>query len=258
MTASGRPDPERGACSATHLVVIPSFNTGARLLCETVAAARAAWGPVWVVIDGSTDGSAAAVAEWWGGDAGVRVFVLARNGGKGAALRRALDEAAAAGFSHALAMDADGQHPADWIGRFMQASLARPDAMILGEPVFGPDAPRLRVWGRRVSNWLVDLETLWAGVGDSLFGFRVYPIGPLRAAMARSPGMRGYDFDAEAVVRLVWQGVPFRRVRTPVRYLTVDEGGVSHFRYWRDNWLLARMHVRLALGLAGRMIWGSR
>ncbi len=256
MTASGRPDPERGRCSATHLVVIPSFNTGARLLCDTVWAARAAWGPVWVVIDGSTDGSAAAVAERRGDDAWVRVLALARNVGKGAALRRALDEAAAAGFSHALVMDADGQHPANRIGRFMQASLERPGAMILGQPAFGPDAPRLRVWGRRVSNWLVDVETRRAGVGDSLFGFRVYPIAPLRAAMACSPGMRGYDFDAEAVVRLVWQGVRICRLPAPVLYLRADEGGVSHFRYWRDNWLLARMHVRLMLEAMRRRMRG--
>ena len=254
--ALGRAIPKRRPCSASHLVLIPSFNTGALLLAGTVAAARAAWGPVWVVIDGSTDGSAAALTDLHGANAGVRVFALARNAGKGAALRRALDEAAAAGFSHALVMDADGQHPADRIGGFMQASLERPGAMILGQPAFGPDAPRLRVWGRRVSNWLVDLETRRAGVGDSLFGFRVYPIAPLRAAMACSPGMRGYDFDAEAVVRLVWQGVPICRLPAPVRYLQADEGGVSHFRYWRDNWLLARMHARLMLEAVRRRMMG--
>ena len=226
------------------------------MLAGTVAAARAAWGPVWVVIDGSTDESAAALTDLHGSDAGVRVLAFERNEGKGAALRRALDAAAAAGFSHALVMDADGQHPADRIGRFMQASLERPGAMILGQPAFGTDAPRLRVWGRRVSNWLVDLETRRAGVGDSLFGFRIYPIAPLRAAMARSPGMRGYDFDAEAAVRLVWQGVPFCRLSAPVRYLRADEGGVSHFRYWRDNWLLARMHARLLLEAMRRRMRG--
>ncbi len=107
-----------------------------------------------------------------------------------------------------LTMDADGQHPAAWIPAFMAASQASPGAMILGLPQFDASAPALRVRGRRISNWWANLETLWAGIGDSLFGFRVYPIRPLADIMARQPWMRRFDFDAEAVVRLCWRGVP--------------------------------------------------
>jgi hypothetical protein len=99
-----------------------------------------------------------------------------------------LREAAAAGFTHALTMDADGQHPAERIPAFMAASRADPGAMVLGLPVFGPEAPALRVRGRRVSNWWAGLETGWAGIGDSLCGFRVYPIAPLLAAMGGRAG----------------------------------------------------------------------
>jgi glycosyltransferase involved in cell wall biosynthesis len=238
--------------SSTHLVVIPSYNTGPRLL-TTVQAALAVWRPVWVVVDGSTDGSDAMLAGLAGREAGLRVLRLARNGGKGNAVLHALRRAAGEGFTHVLSMDADGQHPAASIPAFMAASAAAPGAMILGLPQFGPDAPLLRVRGRRVSNWWAGLETLWTGIGDSLFGFRVYPVMPLLDIMTRTRWMRRYDFDAEAAVRLCWRGVAIVNLPAPVRYFTRDEGGVSHFRYWRDNALLTWMHVRLMLGFLARL-----
>lgn len=232
--------------STTHLVLIPSFDTGARL-GETVREARARWNPVWVVIDGSTDGSTAEVQRQAVGDAGLRVLVLPHNLGKGAAVLHGLRAAQAAGYTHALTMDADGQHPADLIPEFMDASLARPDAMILGRPVFDASAPLLRVRGRRVSNAWTNLETLGAGVADSLYGFRVYPIAALAEVMARQPWMRRFDFDTEAVVRLAWRGIKPINRDAPVKYLRPEEGGVSHFRYGRDNLLLTWMHTRLML-----------
>jgi glycosyltransferase involved in cell wall biosynthesis len=232
--------------STTHLVLIPSFDTGARL-GETVREARARWNPVWVVIDGSTDGSTAEVQRQAVGDAGLRVLVLPHNQGKGAAVLHGLRDAQAAGYTHALTMDADGQHPADLIPEFMHASLARPDAMILGRPVFDASAPLLRVRGRRVSNAWTNLETLGAGVADSLYGFRVYPIAALAEVMARQPWMRRFDFDTEAVVRLAWRGIKPINRDAPVKYLRPEEGGVSHFRYGRDNLLLTWMHTRLML-----------
>ena len=125
--------------------------------------------------------------------------------------------------------------------------------MVLGEPVFGPDAPRLRVRGRRISNWWANLETLWTGVHDSLFGFRVYPIDPLVQIMRRQPWMRRFDFDVEAVVRLCWRGVQPINLSAPVRYFSASEGGVSHFHYWRDNALLTWMHTRLLAGFVLRL-----
>ena len=104
-------------------------------------------------------------------------------------------------------MDSDGQHPADLIAEFMRTSAQAPDAMVLGRPVFDSSAPFERVLFRRISNGLTDLETLWAGIGDSLYGFRVYPVEPLRQVMAAQRGMRRFDFDPEAAVRLCWNGV---------------------------------------------------
>src|SRR5215469_1420770 len=107
--------------SRTHLVLIPSYNPGSKAL-ETVRAARAQWSPVWVIVDGSTDGSAEQLSAVASADPGLRVLVRESNGGKGAALLDGLIAAQRAGFTHALTMDADGQHPADRIGAFMSAS----------------------------------------------------------------------------------------------------------------------------------------
>lgn len=225
---------------AARLVLIPSFNTGARLQ-GTVRQALSQGQAVYLVIDGSTDGSAERVEP----HPALRLIRRTANGGKGAAVLDGLRAAAEGGFTHALVMDADGQHPAASIPQFMALSAAHPQAMILGVPIFDATAPRARVLGRRISNHLVRWLT-GAEIGDALFGFRVYPLGPLRAIMEASPHMRRYDFDAEAVVRLSWQGVAAINVPVPVRYFGTDEGGISHFRYGRDNLLLARMYARLA------------
>jgi hypothetical protein len=135
----------------------------------------------------------------------------------------------------------------------MAASQHAPAALVLGRPVFDASAPRIRVVGRRVSNWWVNLETLWSGIGDSLFGMRVYPIRPLLAVMETHRWMRRFDFDVEAAVRLVWQGLKPVNLDAPVRYFAPEEGGVSHFRYGRDNLLLSWMHMRLFLGFVARL-----
>jgi glycosyltransferase involved in cell wall biosynthesis len=232
--------------SGTHLILIPSYNTGGGVL-QTVWDARQIWQPVWVVVDGSTDGTLEALRALAREDPAIRVLALPRNQGKGAAILHGLREAMAAGYTHALTMDADGQHPTDKILEFMAASQASPDALILGLPVFDASAPRVRVHGRKLSNLCTDLETLGAGIGDSLYGFRVYPIEPLRDIMERQPWMRRFDFDAEAAVRLCWRGIRPINLAAPVRYFRPEEGGVSHFNYLRDNVLLTWMHIRLIL-----------
>jgi glycosyltransferase involved in cell wall biosynthesis len=250
--------------SSLHLVLIPSYNPGAQVY-DTVRAARRQWTPVWVVVDGSSDGTPAGLQAMAAADPGLRVLILPENRGKGAAVLHGLDLAAGEGFTHALTMDSDGQHPADLIPQFMAASQAAPARMVLGVPVFDASAPRLRVQGRKVSNWWANLETLWMGIGDSLYGFRVYPVEPLRRVMRGQRWMRRFDFDPEAVVRLCWRGVQPLNLPAPVKYLAADEGGVSHFNYLRDNTLLTWMHLRLMLGfllrlplLIARRLFGNR
>jgi glycosyltransferase involved in cell wall biosynthesis len=232
--------------SQTHLVLIPSYNTGGKVL-QTVWEARRMWNPVWVVVDGSNDGTLEALQALARDDPGLRILSLPVNSGKGAAVLHGLREASAAGFTHVLTMDADGQHPADRIHEFMALSQAHPTAQILGAPIFDSKAPRERVYARRIVNWWANLETLWVGIGDSLFGFRVYPLRPLLEIMEGQPWMRRYDFDSEAAIRLCWRGhQPISRA-VPVQYFRPEEGGVSHYCYLRDNAVLFFMHVRLLL-----------
>jgi len=238
--------------SRTHVVLIPSYNPG-KLVYDTVRAAREHWNPVWVVVDGSDDGTAEGLQGLAKSDPALRVIVMPRNGGKGRAVLHGMKLDAAEGFTHVLTMDSDGQHPAPRIPDFMVLSAANPRAMILGAPVFDASAPTIRVKGRKISNWWANVETAGSGIGDSLFGFRVYPIADLVAVMRWQPWMRRFDFDPEAVVRLAWRGVTPINVPAAVRYLKPEEGGVSHFNYWRDNVLLTWMHMRLVLESVVRM-----
>jgi len=240
--------PDMKAC-----VLIPSYNSGP-LLRQTLAGVLAVWDDVFVVIDGSTDGSDAGLeALGSGGSARLRVLRLPVNRGKGSAVLVGITKAQEEGFTHALAMDADGQHPAGYIRRFMELGQMNPEALVLGEPVFDASAPALRVNGRKISNWWANLETCWWGIHDSLFGMRLYPIAPLKKVFSQTLFARRFDFDPEVAVRMCWLGIPVTNLKTPVRYLTAEEGGISQFRYLRDNALLSAMHTRLFFGFLLRL-----
>lgn len=234
-------------------VLIPSYNSG-RLLRQTLTGILEVWDDVFVVVDGSTDGSDAGIEELGEPDGKrLRIHRLPENQGKGSAVLLGISLAAREGFTHALAMDADGQHPAGHIARFMELGGEHPGALVLGEPVFDDDAPALRVQGRKISNWWANLETCWWGIHDSLFGMRLYPIAPLQKVFSETGFARRFDFDPEVAVRMCWKGVPVINLKTPVKYLTTEEGGISQFRYLRDNSLLTGMHIRLFFGFLLRL-----
>jgi glycosyltransferase involved in cell wall biosynthesis len=250
---SDRPGAHTASTSATtHAVLIPSYNTGARLL-DTVAVVRHLGWPVWVVIDGSTDGSSERLARRAAHDPDLHVCVLPRNQGKGAAILHGLAHVRPHGITHVVTLDADGQHATTDIAMLVALSRAAPDAMVLGVPEFDASAPAIRVSGHRVSQFLANLVTLRSGIGNPLFGFRVYPVAPLLRIFAETSWMRRFDFDSEAAIRLSWQGVPAINVPTPVRYFRRADGGVSHFHYLRDNLLLASMYARLFAALLPRL-----
>ncbi|BCG63870.1 MAG: glycosyltransferase [Methyloprofundus sp.] len=243
----------KSTVSSSHLLMIPSYNTGA-LLQVTVAEALQQWLPVWVIIDGSDDGSELLLEPLQAQypDA-LRVLKLSQNIGKGAAILEGITQAQAKGFTHVLTMDADHQHDVDFINPFMQMSNDNLTAMILGEPLFDDSAPMIRVQGRRISNWWVNLETWGWGIHDSLFGMRIYPIQDLMAVMHSTNWARRFDFEPEVAVRMAWRRVPVLNIATPVRYIATEEGGVSQFKYGRDNVLLVGMHIRLFLGFLLRL-----
>lgn len=240
---------------ARPLILMPSYNTGP-ILARTVASVLALKVPVWVIIDGSTDGSMESIAHLESSEnPDFRIIRLQVNSGKGAAILHGLREAITAGYSHVLAMDADGQHPADWVARFFEIAAAHPEAAVFGRPVFDTSAPAIRVEGRKISNFWANLETLGWGIDDSLFGMRLYPADALLGVLGSTCYARRFDFDPEVAVRLAWRGVPIINLPTPVRYPSREDGGVSQFRYVRDNALLTWMHLRLLAGFLVRLPW---
>src|SRR6185503_5928060 len=190
-----------------------------------------------VVVD---DGSDAATARVLDSLAGIYLVRLARNSGKGAAVMRGLREAARLGFTHALQLDADGQHDLGDVPRFLERGRARPEALVNAEPVYDASAPRSRLYGRRITRFWVWIETNGQARGDAMCGFRLYPLAPTVALLARGELAAGMSFDIEILVRLSWEGVPVVSVPTRVIY---PADGVSHFRMLRDNLRIRHPHA---------------
>ena len=234
------------------VILLPSYNSGFQL-AKTLQDCLKWHRPVVIILDASTDGSEASLTAVEGAGKDWVLLRHGKNGGKGACVITGMEWASKQGFTHALIMDADGQHPAEAIPLFFQLSAQFPTAMILGVPIFGAEAPVARVQGRRVGNWWTQLATLWGGIEDSLFGFRLYPIAPSLQILHSITTARRFDFDTELAVRLYWAGVPPINRRVPVFYPPKTEGGVSHFRYMKDNLLLIGTHTRLYLGMLFRI-----
>ncbi len=231
-------------------VVIPYYNHPATI-GGMVQAVLAHVDTCIVVDDGSDVQGKAALAEVARAEPErVRVVTLPRNEGKGGAVMSGLREAARLGFTHALQIDADGQHvPAD-IPRFLEQSRAAPAAIICGVPVYDDSVPTIRLLGRYLTHVCVWINTLSFTVRDSMCGFRAYPLPPVMALIDSVEIGRRMDFDTEIMVRLVWRGVPV--INQPTR-VTYPESGVSHFRLFHDNLLITGMHVRLFAGMLLRL-----
>ncbi len=227
------------------VVIIPSYNTGTALLEKTVRSALDKGIPVKVVVDGSDDGSDRILDSLKGSDQNLTVLRKAENTGKGDALLQAATVAIDEGFTHGLMMDSDGQHPSNMIHPMLDRAKALPGSLIMGQPVFGDEAPWARVAGRKLTTFWTNIETLWCGLGDTLFGMRVYPLTPFIKAFGQTSFARGFEFDPEIAVRMTWLGCQPIQVKVPVRYLDTNEGGVSHFHYLRDNLKLILLHFRL-------------
>lgn len=177
------------------------------------------------------------------------------NGGKGAAVQDGLRAAAALGYTHALQVDADGQHALPDAAAFARASAAAPQTVICGAPVYGDDVPRSRLYGRWLTRVWVWINTLSLDIPDAMCGFRVYPLAHVLPVIDGAPVGRRMDFDIAILVRLHWRGVAMAWLPTRVVY---PEGGISHFKGLQDNVLISRMHARLFFGMLVRspaLLW---
>ena len=180
----------------------------------------------------------------------VRLIRLSVNQGKGGAIMAGFTEAARLGYTHALQIDADGQHDAGCIPQFTALAQAQPAAMICGHPVYDDSVPRLRLYARYLTHIWVWINTLSFQIKDSMCGLRVYPLAAVTALMREVDLGRRMEFDTEVLVHLVWRGVQIVNVPTRVTY---PSDGVSHFHAWRDNVLISRMHTRLFFGMVWRL-----
>lgn len=200
-----------------------------------------------LVDDGSEPGCATvldALALQHG--AWVTLLRLAQNQGKGGAVMTGMRHALAQGYSHALQIDADGQHVVEDIPGFIALSRGRPEAMVCGSPRYDASVPRGRRYGRYATHVWVWINTLSLDIEDSMCGFRVYPLRDAIGVMDGARVGRHMEFDTEILVRMHWKGVPFITQRTAVTY---PQDGLSHFRVWRDNVLISGMHTRLFAGM---------
>ena len=205
--------------------------------------------PCLVIDDGSDTATQERLAEVAEEFAWVTVERRAENGGRGAALRTGYRLAFDRGFSHALQLDADGQHDARDAAKLLEAARKDPEALVLGRPIFDESAPRSRLYGRMISQFWVWVETLSFAIADPLCGLRCFPLEPTVALLEDTPLGDRMDFDPEIAVRLVWRGLRVINVPTRVRYL---EGGLSHFDPVYDSLLIARAHIRLVGGMLVR------
>ena len=207
--------------------------------------------PILLVDDGSGASCAAVLRALADTHAGrVSLLRLDANGGKGAAVIAGMREAATRGASHALQIDADGQHDADDVPRFLAEAQAHPDAVVNGRPVYDESVPKGRLVGRYATHVWVWINTLSFDIADSMCGFRIYPLAATLAMLEREHVGLRMDFDVEVIVRLHWAGLEVRNLPTRVTY-PLD--GVSHFRLWQDNVRISKMHARLFFG----MLWRS-
>jgi len=172
------------------------------------------------------------------------------NGGKGAAVMDGFNAALQLGYTHALQIDADGQHNSGDIPHFLEAAKLHPEAIILGQPVFDESVPKNRLYGRYFTNLWIIINTLSLAITDGMCGFRVYPLAAVAQLMRTSRLGRRMDFDIDIVVRLYWQGVKTVNMPTAVNY---PYDGVSHFRLWQDNLMISKIHARLFFGMLLRI-----
>jgi glycosyltransferase involved in cell wall biosynthesis len=232
------------------LVVVPVYNHG-EAIGSMVEGIRRQGLPCLLVDDGSDPGCAAVLDELTlrHPDA-VSLLRLPVNQGKGGAVVAGLREAARRGFSHALQIDADGQHDPTDIPGFVAEARQHPDEVITGCPIYDQSVPKGRLYGRYATHIWVWINTLSFDIRDSMCGFRVYPLATTIALIDSVELGRRMDFDCEILVRLYWRGVRIRNRDTRVKY-PLD--GVSHFDVWRDNVRISRMHASLFFGMLLRL-----
>lgn len=230
-------------------VLVPVYNHH-QVLAQTLAHIHQEGLPVVLVDDGSAEETKIVMRQLAAQQPSIHLVTLAVNQGKGGAVKAGLREAAQLGYSHALQIDADGQHNSSDIPRFLAAAKNQPDTLIVGIPEYDASVPKGRLYGRYLTHLWVWINTLSFCIKDSMCGFRVYPLRSSCQLLKDEPMGNRMDFDTEFIVRWYWRHWPLEQLSTKVIY---PENGISHFLVWRDNKLISWMHTRLFFGMLWRL-----
>lgn len=227
-------------------IIIPVYNHE-HAIVQVIANLKPHGIPCLLVNDGSSVACTAVLENLAQQESNWLTLInRAENSGKGAAVIAGFNEAIRLDYTHALQIDADGQHNVNDIPRFLEAARQHPNAMILGKPVFDDSVPKSRLYGRRVTNFWIAINTLSLAIADGMCGFRLYPLPAIQQLISTKKIGQRMDFDIDIVVRLYWQGVEAINLETAVNYPT---DGVSHFKLWRDNLMISATHARLFFGM---------
>lgn len=235
------------------LALIPHYNHPTTI-AQVAHAMRQFDLSVLIVDDGSNQESLAVLETLRSN--GIDVLYRSINGGKGAAVKTGLQYAEQHDFSHVLQIDADAQHQLSDTAKLIAEAKKYPEAVICAQPQYGKDAPKARLYGRKITDFWNMIHTWSFEIKDGMCGFRLYPLAPTLAVIRSETVGNRMDFDSEILVRLYWRGVKLRWLATPVQY---HSDGISHFRSFADNVLISQMHTRLFFGmLKRRFLIGKR
>lgn len=228
--------------------LIPHYNHADKV-GQVVAAMRAQGLEVLIVDDGSREADRAVLQRLAEQDAAVQLHVCPDNGGKGRAMKTGFRWAERLGYTHVLQVDADAQHHLEDAARLLALAHQRPDVLVCGDPCYGDDAPRARLYGRRLTNFWASVHT-GRQIHDAMCGFRIYPLAPVIRVLERYRIGDRMEFDIAILVALAWEGTAFAWIRTPVVYAP---DGVSHFMPFQDNLRISLMHARMFFGRLGQL-----
>jgi glycosyltransferase involved in cell wall biosynthesis len=229
--------------------VIPCYNHDL-VIRDTVIALTQYSFPIIIIDDGSQPSTKEILEQVAQEFDNVQLIQHVDNGGKGAAMQTGLAAAIENKMTHALQVDADGQHDLTDLQAFIQAAEQYPNDLISGQPVYDSSISKGRFYGRYITHFWVALETLSFKVIDTMCGYRVYPLAEYKTLISTATLGKRMDFDIEVMVKLIWQGVNVRFVKTKVHY---PEFGSSHFHAFKDNVLISKMHTRLFFGMLWRL-----
>lgn len=232
-----------------YSIVIPVYNHP-HYLADLVQHLEQFQFPIILVNDGSHAECTAILRKLDQQFDQVSLIEHVENKGKGQAVITGLRYAAHIGMTHALQLDADGQHHWDDVAKFFQLSQQQPEAMVIGQPIFDASVPKKRLYGRYITHFWVWVNSLSFDIKDSMCGFRIYPLDTTIAVLNKAKFQPRMGFDSEILVRLKWEDVPFINIPTPVIY---PEHGISHFDAWRDNIGISKAHATLFIEMLRRL-----